>query len=413
MKKLNSLILLLIFIFELIPIKVSAKESAPLVSADSAVLMDAETGKILYSKNPDSAYPPASTTKIMTALLTLERCNLNDVVKVGKNPPRVDGSKIYIFQDEEIKVKDLLYALLLASANDCAEALAEHMGGSIDNFAKIMNERAKDLGCTNTNFVNPSGLYDENHKTSAKDLALILRELSKHPEYKEISTTLSYKIPPTNKSNKERPLYNENKLVQKYSRQYYEGCEGGKTGYTVKSQHSYVAAATRNGQKLIVALVHDSRKTFFYDAAVLFNYGFNNYELTKMYSKGEQISNFTSGNLNIPLYAENDFYYVKEKSDTDIPKLNIMNKDLNNVSFKAGDKILLADITYKDKSIGKLSLISGIDHELTISAKITSAPNKTRFFVILISIFAVFFSVILSTIIIKKIKYIKSIKEKG
>jgi D-alanyl-D-alanine carboxypeptidase len=248
MKKLTALIIFLIMILSPLAVNVKASSSVPSVSADSAVLMDAETGEILYSKNMNAAYPPASTTKIMTALLTIEKCKLDDVVTVGKEPPLADGSKIYIFEGEQLKVKDLLYGLLLPSANDCAEALAEHISGSMDKFAVLMNKRAAELGCKNTNFVNPSGLYDENHKTSAYDLALILRELSKHEEFKEVATTLAYKIGVTNKSPVERPLWNENKLIQKYSGYYYPYCIGGKTGYTVQSAHSYVSVAEKDGQ---------------------------------------------------------------------------------------------------------------------------------------------------------------------
>ncbi len=193
---------------------------------------------------------------------------MDDIVKIVKNP-LCRRSKIYIFEDEELKVKDLLHALLLRSANDVAEALAEHISGSVEEFAALKNKRASELGAINTNFVNPSGLYDENHRTTAKDLAIIMKELSKHPEFIEIATTPMYYIEPTNKSEKRRPLSNENRLLQKNSIYYYEGCEGGKTGYTVQSKHSYVAIASKNGQKLIAVLLHDAKKTYWSDVRKL------------------------------------------------------------------------------------------------------------------------------------------------
>lgn len=385
MRKVYAIFLLVSIFLGFIPQNVSAKDMVPSVSADSAVLMDATTGKILYSKNPDSAYPPASTTKTMTALLTLENTKLDDIVTVGKNPPLVDGSKIFLFEGEKLTVKDLLYSLFLVSANDSAEALAEYVGGSMDNFVKMMNERAKQLGCTDTNFVNPTGLYNDNHKTSARDLALIMRELSKHPEFKEIATTLSYKIAPTNKQNKERPLYNENKLVQTNTKLYYNGIDGGKTGYTIQSEHSYVASATRNGQKLIVALVHDKNTTYFYDAINLLNYGFDNFELVKLYSKGEKVSNYMENNLNIPLYAADDFYYIKDKSDSNSPALNIVPKDLTKLSFKSGDKILDASITFKNNNIGTLNLLSGSNHLLTSpNLMVSTTFNRPKVLVLLV-----------------------------
>lgn len=340
------------------------KEDPPTVSADSVVLMDAETGELLYSKNPDSAYPPASTTKLMTALLTLERLSLDDTVKIGKNPPLVEGSKIYLFEGEEIKVRDLLYGLLLVSGNDCAEALAEKISGSVDSFAVEMNKRALELGAKNTNFINPSGLFNEEHKTSAKDLALIMGELSKNPEYSKIATASFYNIPPTNKSSSERPLWNENKLIQKSSTYYYEGCQGGKTGYTVQSQHSYVSVASRNGQKLIVALVHDSKKTFFPDAISLFNYGFNNFTLTQLFKKGDLITNYSYEDSTIPLLAASDFYYIKEKDSGKVPKCTLNDSKLEEKYFSKGEVIADAEVTYNNKSIGTLKLMSGSDHQV-------------------------------------------------
>lgn len=365
MRKIIMFLISFTIIFSNITYKAYAKEDPPVVSADSVVLMDATTGEILYSKNPDTAYPPASTTKLMTALLALEKCKLDDVVTIGKNPPIVDGSKIYLFEGEQIKVRELLYGLLLVSGNDCAEALAEHISGSIDKFAIEMNKRALELGAKNTNFINPSGLFNDKHKTSARDLALIMKELSQNPEYTKIATTSFYKISPTNKSTAERPLWNENKLIQKSSKLYYEGCEGGKTGYTVQSDHSYVSTATKNGQKLIVALVHDKNKTFFPDAAALFNYGFNNFQLMHLFSKGDLVTTYTNSDLNIPLLAASDFYYVKEKDSGNIvPKCTLNDENLSAKFFKTGDVIADANINLNNKTIGTLKLMSGSNHEL-------------------------------------------------
>jgi D-alanyl-D-alanine carboxypeptidase len=254
--------------------KVYAKPIKPSVAADGAVLMDSETGEILYSKNMNRAYPPASTTKVMTALLALENCKLEDKVIIGKNPPKTDGNNIALFEGEELTVKDMMYALVNESANDCANALAEHISGSVEEFAKKMNEKALELGCKSTNFINPSGLYNSKHKTSAKDLATIMRALIKHKEYTDMATTVSYTIPSTNKTQKERIINNHNRLIQKNSGFYYQWCEGGKTGYTIQSEHSFVACANKYNHKLIVALVHDAQKNFYRDCINLFDYGF-------------------------------------------------------------------------------------------------------------------------------------------
>lgn len=366
MKRFVTFFVVIIMILTNSNIFIHAKETAPNVSADSAVLMDATTGTILYSKNMDDAYPPASTTKIMTALLTLENNKLDDMVTVGKLPPAaVDGSKIGIFEGEEISVKDLLYGMLLLSGNDCAVALAEKTSGSIDSFATLMNKRAKELGCLDTNFVNPSGLYNVNHKTSAKDLALIMQELIKHPEFREISSTFAYKIPPTNKHPDGIYLANENKLINKNSMYYYQGADAGKTGYTVQSQHSYVASATRNGQRLILALVHDKNKKFFEDSKNLFNYGFNNFELVPLYKKDDVVTTLNENNLSIPLLAAEDYYYVKEKSSTEVPKFEVdSTSKLSDKSFVKGEKITEASIEFNKEELPKLTLDSGIDHKI-------------------------------------------------
>ena len=362
MRKLTAIILLSIFIVFNIAPAVKAQANPPPASADSVVLMDATTGKILYEKNKDSAYPPASTTKIMTILLVLEKTNLDDIVTVSKNASLADGSKIYIREGEKLPVKELLYGLTLASANDCAVALAEHISGSVEEFAKLMNERAKSLGAKNTNFVNPNGLYDVNHKTSAYDLALIMQELTKYEKYKEIATTPSYIMAATNKCDLKRPLWNGNRLIQPGDPYYYEDCIGGKTGYTIQSKHSYIAAASRNGQKLIVSLVHDSPKTFFKDSRALLDYGFDNFELSEYFKKGDVVSNETlkDGTV-LPLLASKDLYIVKDKNSTPSEVIKLSELKLDKLTIKKGDLVSKATITFDNDSYS-LDLTSGIDY---------------------------------------------------
>lgn len=360
---------------------VSAIEKPPSVSADSVVLMDAATGTILYSKNPNSAYPPASTTKIMTALLTLENAKLTDLVTVGENPPKMEPSKIYIREGEVLTVKDLLYGLLLQSGNDAAVALAEHIGGSVSGFADLMNKRAKELGCTNTNFVNPHGLYDKNHKTSAKDLALIMKEIVKHPEFGEISTTGLYKIPQTNKDKKVKEVYNHNKLVLKGAKEYYEECIGGKTGWTSQSLFSYVSAAERNGQVLIAALVHDANKAYYSDSPKLYKYGFNNFELKRLFSKGDELSTYSiEENVNVPLVANEDFYYVSKKDSTKVPEVSVGQCDVRERSVAKGEKLTTADISLNNESLATVDLVSGVDYEykpvVSVFEKVKSQDNE-------------------------------------
>lgn len=384
----------------------------PKVSADSMVLMDATTGQVLLEKNMNNSYPPASTTKIMTALLTLENCNLKDKVTVGEKPPYLDGSKIGIKVGEIVTVEDLLYGLMLQSGNDCALALAEHISGSSEAFAELMNKRAKELGCKNTHFVNPHGLYDENHKASAYDLALILKELYKHSDYRKIASTAEYKMPPTNKTVEVRNLWNKNKLITGSNNYGYKYCTSGKTGYTRQSQYSFVATAEKDNLKLIVTLVHDSAKNYWTNSKELFEYGFNNYELIKLYTTGEKITDYkiTSENI-IPLLANEDFYYVKSKNSNETAKYEIPMKDLTDTSFNIGDNILDANITYEGQIIGKLNLIAGSSYSAPSEKSVIKIFNSNSNLSIWIKI-PIYFSIFLLALLIIRTINIKRRKKR-
>ena len=388
-----------------------AVTSPPQVCEDSAVLMDATTGDILFSKNMDVAYPPASTTKTMTALLALELCKLDTVVTVGKNPPKIAAgtSNISLVEGEQLTVKDLLYGLIFQSANDSAETLAEYMGGTSEHFAAMMNSRAKELGCKNTNFVNPSGLYNVSHKTSGKDLALIMRELSKHAEFKEISTSTYYAIPPNNKYPKGHPMSNENKIVTR--RDYgIAGYEGSKTGYTKESLFSFTAVASRNGQKLVLALVHGSKSAFYSEAQALFNYGFNNFELATLYNKGDKVLDYkVTDSLSIALTAADNYYFTREKGSKDAPKYTFSPVDLENKSFKIGDKLLSLDFTLGDKTLVPLSLDSSIDHIIKTPQLKSLLDNKNSnsksYIIIIIIIVIICILLLFLALIIKKKRF--------
>ena len=181
--------------------KTTSCAEALALDAQSAILMDAATGEIIYNKNIDEKQYPASITKLMTVLLCLENCQKDEIVKFSQNAVysiEPGSSHIAIMPDEELTVEQCLYGIMLQSANEVSNAVAEHIDGSIEAFAKHMTERAKKLGCTNTNFVNPNGLHNENHYTSAHDMALIAKELLKFPYFKEIMSSVYYEIPPTN-----------------------------------------------------------------------------------------------------------------------------------------------------------------------------------------------------------------------
>ena len=195
MKNLLTKVLLLLFICTTIisNIAITKANAAPYLEAQGVVLMDGKSGEILYSQNADVQYEPASITKVMTAIVVLENTNLNDNVTIGENPPMVDGSALGIREGEVYTVEELLLAMLLESANDCAEALAEFVSGSNAEFGMLMTERAKELGCTNTVFKNPSGLSEEGHLTTANDMAKIMQFALTFDDFINISRTISLK----------------------------------------------------------------------------------------------------------------------------------------------------------------------------------------------------------------------------
>jgi len=218
------------------------------VSAKAAVVMDAATGQVILSKNRDLALPPASTTKVMTAIVALEKARLDDSYKVSKAASTTAPSKVYLKPGDEITVEALLYALLLKSANDSAVAIAEGVAGSEAGFARLMTEKAREIGAKNTNFMNASGLPADDHYSTAYDLALIMRYALNDPRFVEISST---KFATLNMGEKDKMLLkNHNRLLW-----YYDGAGAGKTGYTVAARHCYVGEANCSNVRLIVAML--------------------------------------------------------------------------------------------------------------------------------------------------------------
>ena len=257
----------------------------PSVFADSAIVMEASTGLIIYEKNIDQAHYPASITKIMTAILVLENCNLSDVVTFSHNAiydVDLDSSRIGINVGEQLTVQQCLYAMLLESANEVTYALAEQVAGSIPAFADMMNARAKEIGCKNTHFVNPHGLHDDDHYTSAYDMALITKEAMKNATFRKIFNTRTYQIPPTNIQTETRYLRNHHRFVLKQD-YLYDGCIGGKTGYTTVAKFTLVSVAKRGDLELICIIMHDDSNDHQYkDTQKLLDFGFDNFSIYKI-----------------------------------------------------------------------------------------------------------------------------------
>lgn len=252
------------------------------LSAKSAVVIDRLTGKVIYAKNAESKMPMASTTKIMTAICALENGNLSDVVKVHPSAVGVEGSSMYLGYGEEITLENLVYGLMLASGNDAAVAIAMHISGSVDEFAKLMNHTANKIGAVNTSFKNPNGLDAEGHYTTAHDLALITRYgLENVNGFADIVKTYEKKMSWQGRDY-DRVLHNHNKLLR-----LYEGSNGVKTGFTKKSGRCLVSSATRDNLSVIAVTLNAPND--WDDHTKMLDYAFCNYSAKKVITKGEYI----------------------------------------------------------------------------------------------------------------------------
>ena len=256
-------------LFSVMPKSTVPAAQAPQTSAASYALLDPVSGKLIAEKDADTRRPMASTTKIMTALIVLERCDLEATVTVDQRAVGVEGSSIYLFATEQIKVHTLLYALMLASANDAAAALAIHTAGSIESFAVLMNEKAAALGLKDTHFCNPHGLHDNAHYTTARELALLTAAAMENKTFSEIVATARYSAPQIG-TNASRLFLNHNKLLRTF-----DGAIGVKTGFTKTSGRCLVSAAGRDGLTLIAVTLNDPND--WRDHTALYEWGFSQY----------------------------------------------------------------------------------------------------------------------------------------
>ena len=250
------------------------------IQASAGVVMDIDTGVFLYSKNCDRQLYPASITKIMTALLTLENADLDAVMTCSSIVYELDenASNVGLSEGEQMTIRDALYTLMLESANDTANALAEYVGGSMEGFAQMMNDRAAALGCTGTHFSNPSGLSADDHYTTAHDYALIAAEAYRNEGFRTLCSTVNYDVPPTNTYEETRYLQNHHRMLISDSDFYTSWCTGGKTGFTEKAWNTLVTYGERDGRRLVCVLLHGNGADQNYLETIdLLNYGFDNF----------------------------------------------------------------------------------------------------------------------------------------
>ncbi len=356
----NLCILIIVFILLFmnnLEISYANSNNKPSIESEAALLIDNKTGKILYEKNASKKMYPASTTKIMTAILTLENCNLNDIITASYNavqsvPEGYANAEIQI--GEQLSVKQLLQLLLVHSANDSANVLAEHVGGSIDSFVSMMNTKAHELGLSNTHFTNAFGKQDSNHYTTAHDLATILQYCLKNDDFRQLAGSASCSIPATN-LHSIRQYSSTNDLINPNSNLYYKYLTTGKTGFTTEAGDCLVSSAYKNDLELICVILGgkttNNVSTRFTETKKLYDYGYNNFSVNQIVSKDDviiqiQVQNATKETQDLNLIAESSISALvpNEISTNSLtPEINLN----ENISAKIDEGTILGTATYK------------------------------------------------------------------
>ncbi len=315
----------------------------PVISAQAAILMDADSGTILYAKNIHQHLYPASTTKMMTCILAVENCSLDEKVVISAdavNAVPSDGSSIGSNPGDEMPMSECLYAILVASANEIANAVGEHIAGDERSFVFMMNQKARALGCEDTHFSNANGLHDSDHYTSAYDLALIAREFFKNDTLYRIGNTASHHFVATDTRSQDFTQVNKHKLIT--GEVAYSGIIGGKTGYTSAAMQTLVTGCERDGMRLICVVLKEDNPTQFTDTVALLDYGYSNFSSVKI---AESDTTYAIGGNNFyetgrSIFAGlNSIFYLDENSTAVIPK---------HVNFNALDSELVF-VTDEDK----------------------------------------------------------------
>ena len=340
----------------------------PDISAEAAILIEIDSGEILYEKNANAPMYPASTTKIMTALLALEHLNLEDKITVPEDMGLADGSAMYLLPGEVFTVRELLDGLLVKSANDAAVLLARTISGDIQSFATLMNQRAKDIGCTNTSFANPNGLHDPSHTISAHDMALIAREAMKNATFRELVSQVNVTLDETPQTPEKRYFRNTNRFLWStskiiYNNEYipikYEVVDGIKTGYTGEAGNCLVSSGKKNDIRVISVVFKASGYDVYRDSRLLLDYGFDNFEKKTLIKKdtvlGSQPINYSSqGSLEYG--TKEDFVVPYLKSSLPVYNTKIMLNDLK-LPISKGD-IVGKLVISNDKSTNELTLFA-------------------------------------------------------
>lgn len=332
-------------------------QDIPNPQAKSAILIDTKSGRILYKKNETQELAMASTTKIMTAILAIEKGNLKDVVKVSKRASKAPPVKMHLKEGEEIKLQELLYALMLQSSNDAAVAIAENISKDVETFCKLMTEKSKEIGAKNTVFKTPNGLDLEDHHSTAYDMAIIAKYALNNKIFREIINTkeVSFK---TNKNNYK--IINKNRLLNEY-----EGATGIKTGYTGKAGHCFVGSAKKDDMELISVVLasgwgNKGKAQKWIDTKEILNYGFKNFKYEKILNKNDlkkvKINKGYKEFVNIE-YKDDIILPIKDDEKNNIKILNEIEENIE-APINIGEKIGICKILINNELVKEVDIIS-------------------------------------------------------
>lgn len=340
------------------------------LSGKSYILIDSSTGRVLYERNGHNKMPMASTTKIMTALVALENGKLDDKIVIGNESVGVEGSSIYLREGEIITLKDMLYGLMLRSGNDSAVAIASYIGKTTEEFVSLMNKKAKSIGALNTNFINPHGLHDDLHYSTAYDMALITKSAFEYEEFKNIVKSKTYVA----NREKDNYYYNKNKTLWEYNMG-----DGVKTGYTMKSGRCLVSSASKNGMQLIAVSLN--ARDWFNDNYKLLDYGFDNYKSYLIYDEGQffKKTNIINGEKEyINLIAEKSLIYPLKEEEKKNIKISLEIKDNIQAPIEKGTKIGYIYTYLNGQLIDKSNLVvkSSINKTTIIDRLLNKFKNK-------------------------------------
>lgn len=337
----------------------------PTLSSPSVILIDADSGRVIYEKNADKRMYPASTTKILSCIIALEKAKLTDQVTIGDINSKIPSDAVHmsLIQGEQLTLEQLLYGLMLRSANDAAVAIAEHVSGTVPSFAAEMNKKAKELGATSTNFVTPNGLFNKNHYTTARDMSLIAKYAMKNEKFRDIVSTIRYSIPATNKRPLRDYIANGNQLIWKGGKYKYQFATGIKTGYVPESGNCLVSSAKKNGTELIAVVFKANGKVMYSDSIKLFEYGFSNFTKKNVLTKGQIVTtaSIEKTGQRFNLVAEKDISLLLKNGEEQLIKTTVAINPNLKTPIKKGAAYGTVTIQFNGQLIDKVNLLSNED----------------------------------------------------